>query len=149
MADFAVVTAELHHLDLLAPLFDGYRQFYEKPSDLDGARRFLSERLANHQSVIFLALQNEIGLGFTLLYPSFSSVSMKRLWILNDLFVAPAGRRQGVASALLERAREHAIETGAKGLMLETAIDNFSAQRLYSSLGWVREDQFYVYNLSI
>jgi GNAT superfamily N-acetyltransferase len=153
MPDFAIVTAELHHLDLLAPLFDGYRHFYEKPSDLDGARHFLAERLTHHESVIFLALQgeiqDEIGLGFTQLYPSFSSVSMKRLWILNDLFVAPEGRRQGVARALLERARDHALETGAKGLMLETAIHNFSAQQLYSSLGWVRESDFYVYNLSV
>jgi len=149
MSDFAIVNAELDHLDLLTPLFDGYRQFYEKPSDLDGSRHFLAERLTHQESVIFLAVQNEIGLGFTQLYPSFSSVSMKRLWILNDLFVAPAGRRQGVARALLERAREHAAETGAKGLMLETAVHNFPAQQLYSSLGWERENDFYVYNLIV
>lgn len=145
---FDVVRATFDHLELLVPLFDGYRQFYQKPSDLEGARQFLHDRLANNESVIFLALRNDTGLGFTQLYPSFSSVSMKRLWVLNDLFVSSQVRKQGVAQALMERARQHAVETGAKGLMLQTAVDNFPAQRLYESLGWVRDNDFYVYDLT-
>ncbi|MDX1994593.1 MAG: GNAT family N-acetyltransferase [bacterium] len=146
---FEILRATPDHLDLVAPMFDGYRQFYQKPSDLAGARQFISERLTNGDSVIFLAVDMGAGLGFTQLYPSFSSVSMKRLWVLNDLFVAEKARGQGVASALLDRARQHALETGAKGLMLETAADNLPAQRLYERLGWVREAEFYVYNLTL
>jgi GNAT superfamily N-acetyltransferase len=143
------IRATLDHLAILAPLFDAYRQFYKQPSDLAGARQFLSERLANDESVIFLALGEDAGLGFTQLYPSFSSTSMKRLWILNDLFVVPEARREGIGEALLERARQFAIETGAKGLMLETATDNLTAQRLYERLGWQRETEFYVYHLRV
>ena len=144
----SIIRATIEHLDLVTPLFDGYRQFYEHPSNLDGARQFLKDRLVRHESVIFLALLDEAAVGFTQLYPSFSSSSMQRLWILNDLFVAPAGRRSGVGEALLERARQFAVESGAKGLMLETAVTNTTAQKLYERLGWIRDTEFYVYNLT-
>src|SRR5512133_197515 len=86
--------------DTLAPLFDAYRTFYGKPADLDGARRFLAERLSRGESVVFLAFDGAEAVGFTQLYPSFSSASMARIFVLNDLFVAPAGRRRGVGAAL-------------------------------------------------
>ncbi|MGL4610682.1 MAG: GNAT family N-acetyltransferase [Trueperaceae bacterium] len=135
--------------ELLAPLFDAYRQFYKQQSDVGAAKTFLSERLTKSESVIFLATENMTGLGFTQLYPSFSSVLMKRLWILNDLFVAPEGRRKGVAEALITAAVNHAKETGAKGLQLETAITNVAAQTLYEKLGWQRETEFYAYHFGI
>lgn len=146
---FEIVRASVEHLDILAGLFDGYRQFYQQPSDVAEARVFLQARLANEESVILLALGEQGGMGFTQLYPTFSSVSMKRLWVLNDLFVASHARRLGVGEALLERARVFAAETGAKGLMLETAVDNLTAQRLYERLGWQRDTEFYVYTLSV
>ena len=143
----SILRATIEHLDLVTPLFDGYRQFYQQPSNLAGARQFLKDRLIRHDSVIFLALLDEAAVGFTQLYPSFSSTIMQRLWILNDLFVASAGRRLGVGEALLERARQFGVEDGAKGLMLETAITNGTAQRLYERLGWQRDTEYYVYNL--
>ena len=140
--------AERKHLDDLAALFDGYRQFYGQRSDLAAAQAFLRERIERDESVIYIAyLDGEEAAGFTQLYPSFSSVSMKRLWILNDLFVHSDARRGGVARALLERARQHALETGAKGLILNTAVTNRPAQTLYESCGWTREDEFLQYNL--
>ncbi|MBI1277661.1 MAG: GNAT family N-acetyltransferase [Anaerolineaceae bacterium] len=145
----SIIRATIEHLDLVAPLFDGYRQFYKQPSNLDGARQFIKDRLIRHESVIFLALMDDAGLGFTQLYPSFSSTSMNRLWILNDLFVSPNGRRQGIGEALLERARQFAVENGAKGLMLETAVTNTTAQKLYERLGWKRDTEYYVYNLTL
>lgn len=148
----AIVRASMEDLDLVVPLFDAYRQFYKYASDLAGARRFLTARFEEQSSVIFLAFQNDEkgtrrACGFAQLYPSFSSGVMKRLWILNDLFVVSAARRLGVGSALLERARQLAIETQAKGLTLQTAVDNFTAQAAYEAAGWQREKQFYSYNL--
>src|SRR5687767_8033982 len=90
-----IVPATADHLPVLAPLFDAYRQFYYQPPDLPAALGFLQQRLSNRDSAIFLALDGEAGAGFVQLYPSFSSVSLRRLWILNDLFVAPAFRQQG------------------------------------------------------
>jgi GNAT superfamily N-acetyltransferase len=133
----------------LAPLFDDYRQFYGQRSDLAAARAFLSERLRRDESVIFIASADDVALGFTQLYPSFSSVSVKRLWILNDLFVSPAARRGGVGRRLLERAREWAVETGAKGLTLTTALTNSAARSLYESCGWRLDDEFAHYQLLV
>ncbi len=144
-----IIRGSLDHIETISLLFDGYRQFYEQMTDIDGARHFIRERLSNDESVIFLALHGMVGMGFVQLYPSFSSISMKRFWILNDLFVAPQARKQGVGEALLTRSREFAIETGAKGLMLETAVTNLTAQRLYERMGWKRDTEFYVYNLTI
>ncbi|RMF78306.1 MAG: GNAT family N-acetyltransferase [Chloroflexi bacterium] len=147
---FDLIQATSDHLDTLVPLFDAYRQFYEQTSDVIGARTYLSERLKNQEATVFLALDpGGVGLGFTLLYPSFSSVSMRRIWVLNDLFVTPDARKQGVGEALLNRARQHAAETDARSLMLQTAIDNIPAQSLYEKLGWVRDEDFYVYTLRV
>ena len=139
-------------VDAVAPLFDAYRQFYGQRSDLAAARAFLEERLRREESVIFLAVADEHAneaLGFTQLYPSFSSVSVRRLWILNDLFVLPGLRRGGVGRRLLERAKEWAIETDAKGLMLATAVGNAAARALYESCGWRRDDEFEHYVLLV
>ncbi len=133
----------------LAPLFDLYRQFYGQRSDLAAARAFLSERVRRDESVIFIASADDLALGFTQLYPSFSSVSVRRLWILNDLFVSPAARRAGVGRRLLERAREWAVETGAKGLTLTTALTNSAARSLYESCGWRLDDEFAHYQLLV
>lgn len=141
--------ARLDDVERITPLFDAYRQFYQQPSDIVAARNFLTDRLAHGQSIIFMAVAGEATLGFTQLFPSFSSVSLKRFWILNDLFVAPSARKRGVAAALLARARDLAIETEAKGLMLETARDNVVAQQVYERWGWVRDDEFYTYNLDV
>jgi len=142
--------ATLADLDALAPLFDAYRVFYGRPSDPAMARAFLHERLADGESVIFLARDaGGRALGFTQLYPCFSSVSARRLWILNDLFVSPDARRRGVAKALLQRAREYGLETGVVRLTLQTAHDNVQAQALYEALGWVRQDGMVEYALEL
>jgi GNAT superfamily N-acetyltransferase len=143
--------ATISDVDDAAPLFDAYRQFYGQRSDVHAARAFLTERLRRDESVIFLAVADDEpeALGFTQLYPSFSSVSLRRLWVLNDLFVGPNVRRGGVGRGLLERAREWAIETHAKGLILTTAITNEAAQALYESCGWRRDEEFEHYQLLV
>lgn len=147
-AEVRIVRAEHKHLEDVIPLFDEYREFYEANSDHAAARAFLTERTERDESVIFLAyLTPHEPVGFTQLYPSFSSVSLKRLWILNDLFVRSDVRRGGVGRALLERARQHAVETGTKGLVLSTAVANKPAQTLYESAGWRRDDEFIHYHL--
>lgn len=148
--DILIRQATLNDLGPVAALFDAYRVFYRQPSDLPGAQRFLQGHLTAGTSMILLALdRGGAGLGFTQLFASWSSVSMRRLWILNDLFVTPAARRRGVARRLMAAAREHAVATGSKGLVLETAQDNHAAQRLYESLGYIREQGFYTYSLAV
>ena len=142
--------ASVQDLGLIAPLFDGYRQFYGQPSDPAGAAAFLLERFRHHQSVVFLAEgEDGQGLGFTQLYPSFSSVRMSRSYILNDLFVIPEARRGGVAALLLQAAAGYGRSVGAVRLSLSTALDNRAAQALYESQGWKADDVFRHYTLAL
>jgi ribosomal protein S18 acetylase RimI-like enzyme len=132
-----------------APLLDAYRQFYQKPPDVEAARRFLFARLSKGESVLFLARHAEKAVGFVQLYPVFSSVNLTRQWILNDLYVVAEARKMGVGRALMQRARELAEGTRANCLTLETAADNVPAQRLYEGLGWKRDQEFYRYVLAV
>ncbi len=140
-ASIAIAQATVDDLDALAGLFDAYRVFYRQASDRAIARGFLFERLQRGESMIFIArdTSDDAALGFIQLYPAFSSVSVGRIWILNDLFVTRTARQRGVARALMARARTFATESGALRLVLETAEDNGPAQALYQSLGYVRE----------
>ncbi len=147
--NFEIVHATPADVGDVAPLFDAYRQFYHKPPDVEAARRFLFARLSKGESVIFLARQGGGTVGFVQLYPVFSSVGLTRQWILNDLYVVPEARKHGVGRALVQQARELAEATRANCLTLETTADNVPAQRLYESLGWKRDQEFYRYYLTL
>jgi GNAT superfamily N-acetyltransferase len=136
-------------VDAVAALFDGYRLFYGQTSDPDGARRFIGNRLAAADSTILLAEADGNAIGFAQLYPSFSSVGMARIWVLNDLFVTPAHRGIGAGRALLEAAAAFGRESGARRLTLSTQVTNATAQAAYEASGWVRDSEFYVYNLQL
>jgi len=144
-----IVQVSAQRVDLVAPLFDAYRQFYGQPPDLDGARRFLVERLERSESVIFAVVEDGRALGFTQLYPSFSSVSLMPIWNLNDLFVTDDARRRGVGARLLRAARDHALGTGAVRLALSTAVTNTKAQALYERDGWRRDTEFLHYEYEL
>lgn len=147
--DQQLVQVTPEQADLVAPLFDAYRMFYGQSSDLGGARHFLAERLQRRESVIFALVEGGVALGFTQLYPSFSSVSMKPLWVLNDLFVAEAARQRGIGTRLLMAARNYAVQTGAARLVLSTAVENRTAQSLYERLGWQRDTAFLHYRFEV
>jgi GNAT superfamily N-acetyltransferase len=137
-------------LEEVAGLFDQYRMFYGQAADLAAAHRFMSDRMERGDSVVLVAeMPTGVLAGFTQIFPSFSSVAVAPVFILNDLFVSPAQRRGGVGQALLRAAADFAQAAGAVRLSLATAIDNRPAQALYESLGWVRNTQFHQYNLAI
>jgi GNAT superfamily N-acetyltransferase len=146
---FSIIQADSSHMEILVPLFDGYRQFYGQPSDLVRVREFLAARLTSGDSIILLAMDDTNGVGFTQLYPSFSSVAMQRIWILNDLFVRPTARRTGVGRHLLESAANFARSTSATRLVLATANDNHQAKALYEKLGWQLDQDFDHYALTL
>jgi ribosomal protein S18 acetylase RimI-like enzyme len=136
-------------VDLVAPLFDAYRQFYACSPDLELARRFVGERLERGESVIFIAVVDGKGVGFVQLYPTFTSIGARRAWILNDLFVAPEARRQGVGRRLMDAARRMAEEMGAAWLELATAKDNDRAQALYRSCGYKKDEVYDRFKLTL
>jgi GNAT superfamily N-acetyltransferase len=135
-------------LENLSLIFDAYRIFYKKETDQNGAKHFLSERILNHESEIFIALDGEIIVGFVQLYPIFSSTRMKRLWLLNDLFVHTAYRKKGIAGALINQSKFLCEQTNACGLVLETAKTNMEGNRLYPKMGFQAdvEHQYYYWD---
>ncbi len=145
-----IIKANHSHLPQLAVLFDAYRQHYEQATDVEGAKNYLAERLDQQDSEIYAAAGDDGALiGFTQLYPVFSSIGMKKAWILNDLFVAPEHRRKGAARQLIAASRELGQRTNARYVMLQTHITNTTAQALYEDEGFKRDDEFYYYYLSI
>jgi GNAT superfamily N-acetyltransferase len=144
-----VYRAGLADLEMIVPLFDRYRQFYGRVSDPEAAYEFLRSRLDRQESLVFVAHDANGLVGFTQLYPSFSSVSMARIFILNDLFVDEGGRRKGVAGLLISAAIQYAKAHGAVRLMLSTATTNIAAQALYQSAGWQRDEAFIYYQFPL
>ena len=153
MTAIQVRPATLADLASVAALFDSYRQFYEQPPAREAAATFIRARMENGESTILLAEDTTAAtsgpLGFCQLYPSFCSVEMAPIFVLYDLFVTPAARGTGAGKALLLAAHDHAAAQGAKRLDLTTAKTNHTAQALYESLGWVRDEVFYAYNLRV
>jgi len=131
--------AKKKDIDKLSVLFDKYRIFYKQSSDIDNAKSFLKKRMKRMESVIFVAEERKELIGFTQLFPIFSSVSMKRTWLLNDLYVNEKARGMGKASKLLDAARDFGAKTNSKWLILQTAADNFTAQKVYEKNGWIKE----------
>jgi len=145
-----IIRAQQEHIEEVARLFDLYRQFYECEGDIGLATNFISERINNDESVIFLAQEQGKGLGFVQLYPSFCSVDAAKIFILYDLYVDAAGRKSGVGQGLMEQATQFAKDAGAARLDLLTAHSNLAGQTLYEKLGYkkVNED-FYAYSLQV
>lgn len=135
--------AKKKDIDQLSVLFDKYRIFYKQKGDITTAKLFLKKRMKRKETVIFVAEEREELIGFTQLFPIFSSVSMKRAWLLNDLYVNEKARGKGTATQLLNAAKEFGKETNAKWLLLQTAADNYTAQKVYEKNGWIRETDFF------
>ena len=146
----SVTAVGVADLDALVPLFAGYLQFYQVPRSASEIHAFLLERLQRGDAQLFIA-RDEQGMaqGFTQLYPLQSSLALAPAWLLSDLFVLPSARRQGVGEALMNAARAYAEASGACGLQLETAKTNLAGQALYERLGYVRDELYLTYWLSL
>ncbi len=128
--------ATLQDLESLTLIFEKYRDFYKKQGDYEGAKSFLKERISNNESVIYIAEADGKTIGFTQLYPLFSSTRMKKLWLLNDLYVEEEYRQKGISIALIDKAKELCRETGACRLSLETSKTNMVGNNLYPKTGF-------------
>ena len=141
--------ASLQDIDTLEILFTGYLEFYQRKHESVAIRHFLGERIANKESIIFIATSDTKASGFAQLYPAFASLSLQPSWILNDLFVSPEFRGSGVAEALMASAKQLAVDTHACEIFLQTARSNHKARALYEKLQYQRDDEFLVYTLGI
>ena len=141
-----IIQAHIEHVDKIVDLYGGYRVFYGREKDVEKEKTFIKQRIENNESVIFLAVDDGgSAMGFIQLYPLFSSVAMRRIWLLNDLYVDKEYRKRGVASALLDRAIEFGKSTGALYVSLETGMENLNAQKLYEKHGWEQDTEHFIY----
>ncbi|MFQ6594205.1 MULTISPECIES: GNAT family N-acetyltransferase [Pseudomonas] len=147
----AIVTrhASLDDAQAIAPLLDKYREFYGEAPDLSRSLAFIQQRFFLGESIIIVAEINNEVIGFTQLFPSFSSVTLERLWILNDLYVEASKRSAGVGLALLTAARNFALSTHAKQLFIEGAEDNPRARNLYARFGFIENTAYHYYHLPL
>jgi ribosomal protein S18 acetylase RimI-like enzyme len=151
-ASVQILRIDSGRVHLVAPLFDRYRVFYNQPSDLALADRYLRARLDINESTIFAAMDGDAATGFVQLYPHLSSVRACRDWTLNDLFVEPEYRNRGIGRALVDKALDFSREQGATFLQLETAPDNYAAQALYEQIGFIKQPapgQYISYKIDI
>ena len=142
-----IITVTLAHLEAVVKIFDAYRVWYRQPTDLKGALSFLKERFQNKDSVMFAAKDSSSGefVGFVQLYPLFSSTRMRRVWLLNDLFVKKEFRGKGISKQLIAQAKQLAKETDACGLLLETEKSNDIGNQLYPATGFELESATHYY----
>ncbi len=152
MSKIEIKRIDQNEANLVVSLFNQYRIFYGKFSDLEMAKAFIDARLENNESVIFVALDENKPVGFTQLYPKYSSARLTKNWILNDLFVDLDYRRQGIGEKLIKTAMDFAKGQGSTFVQLETAVDNFTAQSLYEQIGFVKQgpdEEFLLYKIEI
>lgn len=145
-----IIKAEQKHIKEVGILFDLYRQFYKYKSNVHESTNYISERISNNESIIFLALtENNNSAGFVQLYETFGSLHLGKIIILYDLYVKEEFRKHGIGKKLMAKSEEYAKSIGAKGIELSTAKDNLSAQSLYEKIGYIRDNEFYSYSYEI
>lgn len=141
--------ADIKDIDQLSSLFNLYRLFYGQESDVEACKAFLHERFTQNESVVIIAIKDNDVVGFIQFYPLFSSVSLQKTWLLNDVYVKETQRKHGIGRMLLDEAKLFGKESGAGWLLLQTANDNYIAQIVYEKNGWERmEDMFYQLNIA-
>ena len=136
----------INDLNEIAELFNKYRQFQGEKNDLNASRKFIQERIEQNESTLFIAETDIKAVGFAQLYPMFSSVSLSRVFILNDLFVCESSRRKGVAKELLNKVEAFAFSNNASRVTLNVARDNEKGQALYKAANWEQDEQFYQFH---
>lgn len=143
-----IIAADDSNILEIAKLFNDYRVFYKKQSDLNGAEKFIHERFIKKESFIFAASWNNEVVGFTQVYPTFSSVGMKKIYVLNDLFIDEKFRSLGIGRSLIQHVKQFAQQNNINTIVLETASDNYTAKSLYESLDFCKETGMDVYSLN-
>ena len=148
--NFKIINAEENHIKEIGILFDLYRQFYKYESNLIESTNYIKDRINNNESTIFIAISdaNE-AIGFVQLYETFGSLDLGKIVILYDLYVKADHRKNNIGRKLMIKSHEYAKKINAKRIQLSTAIDNYIGQSLYESLGYVKDDDFYTYDLEI
>jgi ribosomal protein S18 acetylase RimI-like enzyme len=146
--NFIIKEAKVEDAEKIGEVFDLYRQFYKKDPDKIISIEYIKQRLTNKESTIFFVEEDNVCIGIVQLYVTFDSLELSKKIILYDLFVRSEYRKKGIGAMLMDASKDFAKKNGITGIELSTAISNGTAQRLYESLGYERDNEFYNYYLS-
>ena len=146
--NFIIKEATVKDSEKIGEVFDLYRQFYKKNPDKIISIEYIKQRLTNKESTIFFVEKDNVCIGIVQLYVTFDSLELSKKIILYDLFVRSEYRKKGIGAMLMNASKDFAKNNGITGIELSTAISNGTAQRLYESLGYERDNEFYNYYLS-
>tara|TARA_B100000768_G_scaffold23418_1_gene21049 strand:- start:56 stop:502 length:447 start_codon:yes stop_codon:yes gene_type:complete len=141
--------ATIDDANIVGPIFDLYRIFYKQESNVKSAIQYIKSRLENKEAIIFFVKDKDRCIGFTQLYPTFDSVKLRKKIVLYDLFVCSDCRKKGVGKILMDAAKDYAQKNKFGSIELATNKDNIAGQTLYESLGYIRDQEFYSYDLEI
>ena len=147
---FKIVEAKEKDIEQIGKLFDSYRQFYKYDSDISKSTNYIKERIIKNESKIFIAIDKDNNaIGFVQLYETFGSLDLGKIIILYDLYVNKKFRKINIGKELMIASYIYAKKIKAKRIQLSTSIDNFIGQSLYESLGYIKDKDFYTYDLEI
>jgi len=146
--NFIIKEATVEDSEKIGEVFDLYRQFYKKDPNKIVSIEYIKQRLTNKESTIFFVEEDNVCIGIVQLYVTFDSLELSKKIILYDLFVRSEYRKKGIGAMLMDASKDFAKNNGITGIELSTAISNGTAQRLYESLGYERDNEFYNYYLS-
>jgi len=146
--DLKIIRANKNHIEGVSVLFDLYRQFYKYQKDLNNSKNYLHKRIVNNESIIFIGTENEKIIAFVQLYETFDSLNLSKKLVLYDLYVLEKYRKLGIGRKLMNKSKEFAINNKFSRIELSTSIDNYDAQKLYESLDYIRDKEYYNYDLN-
>ena len=144
-----IIRADKNHIDGISILFDLYRQFYKYQKDLNNSKNYIYKRIINNESIIFIGIENENIIAFVQLYENFDSLNLNKKLVLYDLYVLEKYRKLGIGSKLMNKSRNFAINNNFSRIELSTSVDNHNAQKLYESLDYIRDKEYYDYSLEV
>ena len=126
-----------------------YRQFYKYQKDLNNSKNYIYKRIINNESIIFICIKNEKIIAFVQLYETFDSLNLNKKLVLYDLYVLEKYRKLGIGRKLMNKSKDFAINNNFSRIELSTSIDNYNAQKLYESLDYIRDKEYYDYDLEV
>ena len=147
--DLKIIRAKKNHIESVSILFNLYRQFYKYEKNLNDSQKYIYQRIINNESIIFICTKNDKILGFVQLYETFDSLNLDKKLILYDLYVLEKYRKLGIGRKLMNKSKDFAINNNFSRIELSTAKDNYNAQKLYESLDYIRDNEYYSYDLNI
>ena len=147
--ELKIIRANKNHIEGVSILFDLYRQFYKYQKDLKNSKNYIHKMIANNKSIIFIGTENENIIAFVQLYETFDSLNLSKKLILYDLYILEKYRRLGIGRKLMDKSKDFAINNNFPRIELSTSINNYSAQKLYESLDYIRDKEYCDYGLEV